>query len=126
MGDRMDRIRGGLRTSGEVAAHVPEVFRRAADLIETRGWWNGTGDRRDTLDVSHALHDADPEFCDRLGNGRLHDEFLAYLHTVGHTWYCVSQWNDIECGDQPTAVATLRKAADWYLNPGGIPVNGDG
>ncbi len=86
------------------------VLRKAADLIDERGWLQGQN------------FDADGRCCAFWALGKaagkqrglrpIYDQFAGYLHARNPRWREVSSWNDAPGRTKEQVVAALRECAD--------------
>ena len=98
---------------------VPEVLRKAADLIEPEGaWTQGEMGRDHTGERVSCRSDAAVKFCalgaiSRAGDGALEDEAAQILRdVVKPRRNDIARWNDAPGRQQSEVVAALREAAD--------------
>jgi hypothetical protein len=82
-----------------------EVLRKAADLIEERGWWNGRGDSNSPVYGTHCALTALRDVCpgERL-------RFAAVGAIEEKVRGLVSEWNDRQPNGE-VVIAKLREVA---------------
>lgn len=85
---------------------ISDTLNKAADLIETAGWWDGNSTYRGT---AHCAATAIVEIADRDDLYDADTSTILFLERHLGIWD-IAKWNDAQL-EGPTVVAALREAA---------------